>query len=91
MDAIRDAVFGETCQVFPVNILFLPLIYWLAVLTYLAATEGITEGPASILKKSLLLFFRNGFARHPSQIPAAIMGLAFIVLNLGCANYLHRF
>ena len=82
---IRRALEPTACQVFPINLLYLPLIYWLAVFLYFLISSGKNNTVVNVIKLSIAQMFKNAFSMHPSAYFAGTALLIASVLEYVCA------
>jgi hypothetical protein len=85
-DNIRRALEPTACQVFPINLLYMPLIYWLGVFLYFLFRSAGSVKLLDVTKMSTIQMFRNAFlAHHPSAYVGAGALLIASVLEWVCA------
>ena len=83
---VRRLLEPTACQVFPINFLYLPLIYWLFVFLYCYFTSPGDATLRAIIKISTIQMFKNGFYQnHPSAFFAGPVLMVLCILEYVCA------
>ena len=85
LDEFRRAIEPTACTVFPINLLWLPIIYWLVVFLYTIARGPKEPSLATRFKVSIHQMFRNAVFRHPSQALASSVLIVICILEYICA------
>jgi hypothetical protein len=78
LDSVRRALEPTACQVFPINLLYLPLIYWSIVFAYFLLHDAHSKTLLDTMKTSTIQMFKNAFSMHPS---AYLAGLALLIAS----------
>lgn len=78
LDSVRRGLEPTACQVFPVNLLYLPLIYFSGVFLYFLFYNASSKSLPGIMRMSIIQMFKNAFSMHPSAYHA---GLALLIAS----------
>ena len=83
---VRRLLEPTACQLFPINLLWFPLIYWFLVFLYFYVSTAGNTTLLSVIKISTIQMFKNGFYQnHPSVfLPTIVLGVLF-TLQIVCA------
>jgi hypothetical protein len=84
-DDVRRALEPTACQVFPISLLYMPLIYWVFVLLFFLFSSSKRTTLFDLAKISTVQTFKNAFSMHPSSYVAGIALLVVVLLEYACA------
>jgi hypothetical protein len=83
---LRRALEPTACQVFPIKLLWFPLIYWFLVFLYFYFTTSGNTTLLTVIKISTIQMFKNGFYQnHPSVFLPSIVLVVLFILEFVCA------
>ena len=80
----RIAVEPTACLLFPVNILFLPVIYLAAIFLYVSSASGEKMNFGSIVKRSFAEMFKGAISTGSSQAVASTVIMVVLMLSYWC-------